>query len=773
MSARSRRPADSSARPAKTTRRSAAPKGRAAAQSTTGGPRSRAQARSRAGTRRGDRPRRRWGRTLLLTLLALGVLGLAGLGIAYAVTPVPQPNDAALAQASVIYYADGETELDRLSEINRDSVTIDQIPQHVRDAVIAAEDRTFYENEGISVRGIGRAVVGLVRGDSTSGGGSTITQQYVRNFYLTQERSYIRKAKEIMISLKVDGELSKDQILENYLNTIYFGRGASGIETASQAYFDKPVSDLTVEEGALLAAIIQRPSYLDPAVGSENAAAAKTRWDYVLDGMVATGALSQADRDAAQFPTVAPSTSYRGAAGPLGYITDEVKRELTGRLGLTDAQIETGGLRIVTTIEKKHQDAIQAAVEEWMPTGEGAEDLQVGAMSVVPGDGAITMMYGGADFQQRQFNNATQGSMQAGSTWKPFTLLAGLEEGISTKSRYDGNSPQYFEEFKSVGNEEGRVKNFSDRSFGQIDLRTATANSVNTAYAQLNIEGGPEKTTRAAVTAGVPEDGLENNPANVLGTATVRVQDMARAYATFAGEGVRVDPYLIRSVSSVIEDSSIDYQAEPTTERVFDADVISDLVDAMQAVTETGSGAYAGERLGRPSAGKTGTSESFRSAWFNGFVPQLETAVGMFKDQNGTPVELTGIPGWEQGITGGTVPLRIWTAYMQAALEGVDIVDFPPPAGTGEDNVPTRTQEPTTEATTEEPTTEEPTTEEPTTQEPTTEPSPEPTSTQPPPPPPAPTSPPGPDPTQGPTGDPTDAAGRGGPPGGAPPGRGG
>ena len=722
---------------------------------------------------------------ILLTLLTLGVLGLAGLGFAYAVTPVPQPNDAALAQASVIYYADGETELDRLSEINRDSVTTDQIPQHVRDAVIAAEDRTFYENEGISVRGIGRAVVGLVRGDSTSGGGSTITQQYVRNFYLTQERSYIRKAKEIMISLKIDGELSKDKILENYLNTIYFGRGASGIETASQAYFDKPVSEVTVAEGALLAAIIQRPSYLDPAVGTENAAAAKTRWDYVLDGMVATGALSQADRDAAQFPTVAPSRQYRGAAGPLGHITDEVKRELTGRLGLTDAQIETGGLRIVTTIEKKQQDAIAAAVQEWLPTGEGAEDLQVGAMSIVPGDGAITMMYGGADFQQRQFNNATQASMQAGSTWKPFTLLAGIEQGISTKSRYDGSSPQFFEEFESVGNEQGRVKNFNDRSFGRIDLRQATASSVNTVYAELNLQVGPDKTTEAAVKAGVPEEGLENNPANVLGTATVRVQDMARAYATFAGEGVRVDPYLIKSVSSVIEDSSIDYTAEPTTERVFDADIISDLVDAMQEVTKTGSGAYAGEQLGRPSAGKTGTSESFRSAWFNGFVPQLETAVGMFKDQNGTPVELTGVPGWEQGITGGSVPLRIWTAYMQAALEGVEIVDFPPPAGTGEDNIPTRTQEPTTEATTEEPTTEEPTTEEPTTEEPTTEPTqpptteppaptteptPQPTGTAPPPTTGPPTSPPGPEPTQ----DPTDAAaGQAGPPGGAPPGRGG
>ncbi|MCA1783378.1 MAG: penicillin-binding protein [Intrasporangiaceae bacterium] len=713
--------------------------------------------RSRADSRAGRLSRRpRWGRRILLTILALGVLGLVALGVAYAVTPIPKPNDAALAQASVIYYADGETELDRLSEINRDSVTIDQIPEHVRNAVLAAEDRSFYDNDGISIRGLGRAVVGLVTGDSTSGGGSTITQQYVRNYFLTQERSYVRKAKEIMISLKIDGELSKDEILENYLNTIYFGRGASGIQTASQAYFEKDVADLTVEEGALLAGIIQRPSYLDPAAGTENAAAAKARWDYVLDGMVSQGWLPEATRDAAEFPTVAENRQYRGAPGPLGYITDEVKRELTGPLGLTDAQIETGGLRIVTTIEKAQQDAIVVAVDEWMPEGEGTEDLQVGAMSIVPGDGAITMMYGGEDFQARQFNNATQATMQAGSTWKPFTLMGALEEGISTKSRYNGNSPARFEEFESVGNEDGEVKNFGDESFGTIDLRKATERSVNTAYAALNIDIGPEKTTETAVKAGIPEEGLENNPANVLGTATVRVQDMAKAYATFAAEGERSDPYIIRSISSTTEESTISYEAAPRAERVFDADQVSDLVDAMTLVNESGSGRYAGQNLDRPSAGKTGTSESFRSAWFNGFVPQLETAVGMFQDEGGTPVAMTDIPGWEGGITGGTIPVRIWTDYMVVALEGAEVIPFPEPADTGESNVPRRTQAPPPPPAPPQPEPEpEPTTEEPT-EEPTTEPEPtqEPEPTEEPEPPSQPTItlPPGQDPTGGPPG---------------------
>jgi len=668
---------------------------------------------------------------------------MVGIVIAYAVTPVPEPNDAALAEASVIYFADGETELDRLSDINRDSVSIDQIPTHVRNAVLAAEDRTFYANEGISVRGLARAVVGLVTGDASQGGGSTITQQYVRNFYLTQERSYVRKAKEILISLKVDGELSKDEILANYLNTIYFGRGASGIQTASQAYFGKDVKDLTVAEGALLAAVVQRPSYLDPGVGIENAAAAKARWDYVMDGMVSEGWLNQADRDAADFPTVVESKQYRGAPGPLGYITDAVKRELTGRVGLTDAQIETGGLRIVTTIQKPQQDAIVAAVEEWLPTGEGTENLQIGAMSIVPGDGAITMMYGGKDFQARQFNNATQATMQAGSTWKPFTLMGALEEGISTKSRYRGNSPMYFKEFESVGNERGRVKNFGGTSYGTIDLRKATQNSVNTAYAALNIEIGPEKTTEMAVKAGVPAEGLEDNYANVLGTATVRVQDMARAFATFAANGERIEPYLVAKITSTQQDSTIDYAAAPKKEQVFDADQVSDLVDALQMVTRDGSGRYAGANLGRPSAGKTGTSESFRSAWFNGFVPQLETAVGMFEDEGGSPVAMTDVPGWEGGITGGTIPVRIWTDYMKVALEGTEVIPFPEPAGTGKSNRPTRTAPPKdtpSEAPTEEPTTETPTeepTEEPTTETPapdptTTVPTPDPTITEPP-----------------------------------------
>ena len=283
---------------------------------------------------------------------------------------------------------------------------------------------------------------------------------------------------------------------------------------------------------------------------------------------------------------MAPSEQYRGAPGPLGYITDEVKRELTGSLGLTDAQIETGGLRIVTTIEKQQQDAIVTAVDEWMPTEEGTENLQVGAISVVPGDGAITMMYGGRDFQERQFNNATQATMQAGSTWKPFTLMGALEEGISTRSTFDGNSPAYFEEFESVDNEDGQVNNFGDASYGRVDLREATENSVNTAYAELNLEIGPEKTTESAIKAGVPEEGLENNPANVLGTATVRVVDMAKAYATFAAEGERSDTYLIRSISSTLEGSDISYEAEPRDKRVFNGEKRTQQNDATTLLSE-------------------------------------------------------------------------------------------------------------------------------------------------------------------------------------------
>ena len=465
---------------------------------------------------------------ILLTLLGLFLIGAAAFGVAYASTNVPQPNDLANAQASIVYYSDGKSEMARISEINRESVPLTQIPLHVQRALLAAEDRTFYQNSGVSPSGIARAVIVALKGGPTQGG-STITQQYVKNYFLTQDRTVSRKLKEFIISIKIDQQESKNKILENYLNTIYYGRGAYGIQTAARAYFGVDASKLTVAQGALLASVIRGPAFYDPALGASQKANATARVNYVLDGMVTEGWLSPAERAKTTFPKTLPR-SKPTKAGTVGYIVNEVRLELTNKLGLTATDIDRGGLRIVTTINRQAQAAAVKAVNEYMPSERDAPRLHVGLTAIKPGDGAIVAMYGGKDYSKVQFNDATQATMQGGSTFKVFGLLAALQKDISTKTTFDGHSPQYFPQFASPTDPRGKVPNFgggSGEQFGRIDLRKATAHSVNTVFAQLNIklaDGGTKATALrdAAILAGLPKNtsGLSINMNNILGTAS-------------------------------------------------------------------------------------------------------------------------------------------------------------------------------------------------------------------------------------------------------------
>ena len=638
----------------------------------------------------GPSTRRKWLLRGLWTVLGLGVLGLLGLGIAYARTDIPEPNEIATAQASIIYYADGKTEMARLSdsEGNRESVPLSKVPEHMQKAMLAAEDQDFYQNNGISPTGIARAVWVAVKGGQATQGGSTITQQYVKNYFLTQDRTLTRKAREILISVKIDQQQTKDEILENYLNTIYYGRGAYGIQTASKAYFNKDVSKLTPAESAFLASVIRGPSFYDPGLGEKQQANAEERSGFILDAMVEKGWLSQAERDKATFPKIR-KYQPRKQSGPVGYLTEMVKNELVDKHKIPEADIDRGGLRIVSTVERPKQLAMQAAVKDERPE---ADDVHVGMASIKPGDGGIVALYGGEDYSKRQQNAATQDKMQAGSTFKIFTLIAALQSGdASLKSRFDGSSPQYFDEFgdpaaETSNGRRGRVKNFGDESFGQIDLRRATGRSVNTVYAQLNILAGPDKAMKAAEDAGVRSP-LEDNMANVLGTDYVTVLDMANAYATIAAEGKRADPYIVKEIR-FLDESVPTIKAEKKTQQVFDKDLMSDVIDAMTYPVDGGTARYVGENLGRPAAGKTGTSESFRSAWFNGYVPQLETAVGLYRSgRDGEELQMEDLP--EDGnITGGTFPARIWTAYMKKALENTKVVQFPEPAGINKDADP-------------------------------------------------------------------------------------
>jgi len=647
---------------------------------------------------------------VLLVLLGMFLLGVAAVAVAFAMVSVPQPNDLANAQASIIYYAGGHVEMGRISEVNRESVPLSQIPPHVRYALLAAEDRTFYTNNGVSPTGIGRAIVVALRGGPTQGG-STITQQYVKNYFLTQDQTVSRKAKEFIISIKIDQQESKNTILANYLNTIYYGRGAYGIQTAARAYFGHDASKLTVAEGALLASVIRGPSFYDPGLGASQKANAEARVKYVLDGMVSQGWLTPQARAKITFPkTIVKARVVR--AGPMGYIINEVKRELSHKLGLKPSDIDRGGLRIITTISKKAQDSAVRAVNENMPSeyatvgANKGNALHVGLTAIQPGSGAIVAMYGGKDYGTRPFNTSTDAKLQGGSTFKVFGMLAALQKEVSTKTEFDGYSPQYFKEFVdttrgkdgSQRNPRGRVTNFDGEQFGRIDLRTALADSVNTVFAQLNIQLAAPGTVAtgvrdAAILAGLPKGcpgntsppgggcttGLKTDITNIFGTASPRVLDMANAFATIAAQGQKATPYIITSVSS----ATIDYKAKKELVPAFDKGVTADTTDAMTHVVTEGTGQKA-QSLDRPAAGKTGTSTDNKAVWFDGFTPQLAAAVGIYQGKGTKTIEVQNFGQ----VTGGTYPTEIWTAFMKDALAGAPVVDFPPREGVGDNKLP-------------------------------------------------------------------------------------
>ncbi len=599
------------------------------------------------------------------------VLGVAGFATAYALVDVPDPNELADAQTSTVYYSDGTTPIGTFAEVNRQDVDIEQVPEVVQHAVLAAEDRSFYENRGVSPSGIVRALWSNVS-DGTQQGGSTITQQYVKNYYLSSEQTYTRKLKEFFIALKIDQQQTKAETLEDYLNTVYFGRAAYGIQAAAQAYFGVDVEQLNASQGALLAAVLKAPSNYDP---HNDAEAAAQRVDYVLDGMVEEGWITAEERAAAGLPETVEDTDDNELAGPEGYLLDTVKRELTGStVGLTEEEVERGGLSIVTTFDAQAQAAAVEAVQDRLPD-ELPEGFHAALSAIDPATGGVVAMYAGADYLERQRNAVTQDTAQAGSTFKPFTLVAALEEGTSLRSTYSGASPITVDGWK--------VSNFGGSSYGRINLLTATANSVNTVYAQLNEEVGPEATRDVAIRAGYPADtaGLADEDttiSNVLGTASPHPIDVTQAYATFAAQGVRTQWHTIVSVTDA--DGTRTYTASPAQERVFSEDVAADATYAMQQVVQQGSGRYA-RNLGRPAAGKTGTSSSNKSAWFAGYTPQLAASVALYQSGPNGEAQSLDLGGGE--VTGGSYPVRIWTDFMEAALEGTEEQDFPDPAYVG------------------------------------------------------------------------------------------
>lgn len=598
------------------------------------------------------------------------VAGSTLFAIAYFTVSIPDPNAYVNSQATIIQYANGE-EIGRIGAQNRTIVSLTKIPLHLREAVMAAEDRDYYTNKAFSPVGILRALKNNLLGGSLQGG-STITQQYAKTAFLTADRTIQRKIRELVIAIKLENQLSKDEILENYLNTIYFGRGSYGVQTASLQYFNRTVDQLSISQAVVLASILRSPGLYDPAFNKENGPRLKNRFAYVVRGMVEKGWLTEKEAAKIKIPYIAPRATSGSLSGPKGHIIEAVRKELA-KFGFTEDQIMVGGLVVKTTLVQQAQQAAVDAVNKQAPI-KAPDNLHIGLVAIRPGTGEIIAMYGGKDYLARQLSDATQAIAQAGSTFKPFALIASLEQGIPLTSMWNGDSPQTFDD---VG-KPYPVANYGLEGWGQISLLKATASSVNTVFVPLGIQVGPENVVDVARRAGIPESvAMMPTPSVVLGVASPRVVDVANAYATFAANGIYAKPYLISQVLG--SNKGVLYEGKPQTQEVFAADVMADLTYALKYVVTSGSG-FAALKLGRPAAGKTGTSQSNASAWFSAYTPQLAASVALFRDD--ATQSLKGVGGLAT-VTGGSFPARIWTAFMQGALKGEPVLNFPAPTNIG------------------------------------------------------------------------------------------
>ncbi|KAA1426747.1 transglycosylase domain-containing protein [Nocardioides antri] len=680
------------------------------------------------------------------------VLILAGLFfIAYRSIDIPSANADFTTETTHVYYSDGKNELGAFAIQKRDPIDLEDMPETLKDAVVAAEDQSFWTNEGIDPKGILRAAFSNASGGVTQGA-STITQQYVKVLYLTQERSWKRKVKEAILSLKVENQLTKDDVLEGYLNTIYFGRGAYGVQAAAQAYFEVDAKDLNLKQSAVLAALLNDPNDLDPANGKAAKQALKGRYQYVIGEMIEMDEVDNGEGERAykrlpDFPPVDTEDAYEGQTG---HVLQMVKKELL-RLGFTEQEINGGGLEVTTTFTEKAMDAALEGMREARPPGFGYQALHAAVATVEPGTGAVRGIFAGQDYLLSQLNWAVSGG-QAGSTFKPFALAAGIKDGFSLKDTFDGNSPYYTDD----GNP---WENQGNYSYGPVSLIQATEDSINTAYIDLTVsmDGGPEKIIDTAIDMGIPpaEPAKEpwgfptSSPALVpqtgvaLGSQTVSPINMANAYATIANGGVAAEPYIIEKVVDRNGEERYDHKVQD--HRALTEDIAADVGYAMQQVVASGSGAEALSGFAWPAAGKTGTATNddgdVTSAWFSGFTAQYATAV-MYVRGDGTGQ----LKDWLPYYFGGKFPAQTWRAVMDRVMEGEEPIEFPPPAyvdgeapeeghepytppppppttnQTREPNRPSRTNEPTTEPSTE------PTTP---TQQPTTQPTPPPPTTPP------------------------------------------
>ncbi|MDH4140228.1 MAG: PBP1A family penicillin-binding protein [Coriobacteriia bacterium] len=639
--------------------------------------------------RRPRRRTRRGNRAVPLAIVVAGAVVAAILGVvllgaltAYAVVSswledlpdYESPEVFDVAQATRIYSADGKL-LAKLYLENRTVVPISAISTDLADAIVAVEDERFYEHDGVDYMGIARAAVTNFTTGTTVEGASTITQQYVDNTILRDERTdrtLKYKVREAFLATKLeeykleefDGDRieAKRSILELYLNTVYLGEGAYGAQAAAKTFFSKNADQLTLPESALLAGLAQAPSRLNPFANPDGAV---ERRAHVLDRMLAKGAITQAEHDEA---TDAPLELKRSKDPEQGiyrahYFVAHVKKLLQQEY--SQALVFQGGLTIYTTLDT----GLQADAEKVTKNHLGSRgDPDCALVAIDPRDGAIKAMVGGENYSKNKFNLATQGRRQPGSSFKTFVLVTALEDGMPPHRYVDSSSPAVI-----PSNPPWIVSNSEGRGRGMITMESATRSSVNTVFARLiwdlntDEASGAERVGETAHRMGISSD-MPPYPSIALGSQNVTPLEMASAYGTLATNGVHYPAMAITKV--VGPDGDVVFEAEPDGERVLEPEIAYAATSILKGVISGGTGRRA--NIGRPAAGKTGTSQNYRDAWFVGYTPQLVTSVWVGYYETETAMRnVHGARGF-----GGTLAAPIWADFMKRALAGEPVLDF-------------------------------------------------------------------------------------------------
>ncbi|MFJ2948203.1 MULTISPECIES: transglycosylase domain-containing protein [unclassified Streptomyces] len=719
-----------------------------------GGRRAAPKGRSSDGTGRSGIRRLFTWKKILGTFFGLCLLGMGAFIVLYMVIDIPEGNADAELQGNVYKYSDGSIMARR--GYNREIVDLAKVPKEVQRTFVAAENKSFYKDSGVDLRGTTRGLLNTVSGKGAQGG-STITQQYVKNYYLTQEQTVTRKLKELVISLKLDREKSKDYILAGYINTSYYGRGAYGIQAAAQAYYRVDAEDLNVQQGAYLAALLQAPNQYDWAIASDTGKRlVQERWNYVLDNMVEQDWLDGADRRGLKFPVPKEPKAAPGLEGQTGYLVEAANAALKQQLveqGTAEdleqakAMVDLGGYTITLNIDKKKQKALEQAVKEKLtskldPKKRDVDaDVQAGAASVDPKTGAVVAMYGGVDYVKHYRNNATRDDYQPASTFKPVILAAAVDQDAETQdgvpitanTLYDGTSGRpVMDGTRKVG---FSPPNEDDRDYGDIDVQESMNKSVNSVFAQMGIDVGMTEVVKVAGELGMETEGMAPLPAQTLGTMGASPLEMAGVYATLDNHGKKVTPAVVKSVEH--KDRQVEFP-DPIGDQVISREAADTVTSVLTGVVDDGTARVSVKenplRDGQVVAGKTGTSDNNKSAWFTGFTPGLVTSVGLFGEdpKSGKQVPMYEAAGVDYRVNGGGPPAEIWAAYTFGVMDEVTKFDLDTKQGAAvkPSKSPSVSQSPS-QTPSNEPTSEAPTTEAPpeTSAPPTSEaPSPPPTS---------------------------------------------